>query len=114
MFLYLDSSALVKRYIERGIATSAISRVDEGIALARAARGNRLDALGARPRAVRRRLAGLWQGTRYRQPSHSRRETRLEARGCGHTMPYSSQHDPGRQKRLHCAPSSPFGDNHCE
>ena len=62
MFLYLDSSALVKRYIDEphsedvarlidetsGIMTSAISRVEVGSALARAARGNRLDAEGAR------------------------------------------------------------------
>ena len=62
MFLYLDSSALVKRYIDEAhseavaqlldetvaIATSAISRVEVGAALARAARGNRLDAHGAR------------------------------------------------------------------
>ena len=62
MFLYLDSSALVKRYIDEphseavarlldqtfAIGTSAISRVEVGAALARAARGNRLDADGAR------------------------------------------------------------------
>ena len=62
MFLYLDSSALVKRYIDEphseevadlmdeafAIGTSAISRVEVGAALARAARGNRLDAEGAR------------------------------------------------------------------
>ena len=63
MFLYLDSSALVKRYIDEShseavahlmddeplaIGTSAISRVEVGAALARAARGNRLDAEGAR------------------------------------------------------------------
>ena len=64
MFLYLDSSALVKRYIEEphseevahlmdetlAIGTSAISRVEVGAALARAARGNRLDAEEARER----------------------------------------------------------------
>ena len=58
MFLYLDSSALVKRYIDEphseevahlmdetlAIGTSAISRVEVGAALARAARENRLDA----------------------------------------------------------------------
>ena len=57
MLLYLDSSALVKRYIDEAhseavarlldetvaIATSAISRVEVGAALARAARGNRLN-----------------------------------------------------------------------
>ena len=62
MFLYLDSSALVKRYIDEprseavahlldqtlAIGTSAISRVEVGAALARAARGNRLAADGAR------------------------------------------------------------------
>jgi predicted nucleic acid-binding protein len=62
MFLHLDSSALVKRYIHEphseevahlmdetlAIGTSAISRVEVGAALARAARGNRLDAEGAR------------------------------------------------------------------
>ena len=62
MFLHLDSSALVKRYIDEphseevahlmdetlAIGTSAISRVEVGAALARAARGNRLDAEGAR------------------------------------------------------------------
>ena len=62
MFLYLDSSALVKRYIDEAhseavvrlldetvaIATSAISRVEVGAALARATRGNRLDAHAAR------------------------------------------------------------------
>lgn len=62
MFLYLDSSALVKRYIDEphseeiaqllnetlAIGTSAISRVEVGAALARAARGNRLDAEEAR------------------------------------------------------------------
>ena len=62
MFLYLDSSALVKRYIDEphsqevahlmdealAIGTSAISRVEVGAALARAARGDRLDAEGAR------------------------------------------------------------------
>ena len=62
MFLYLDSSALVKCYIDEphsedvsrlidetsAIMTSAISRVEVGSALARAARGNRLDAKGAR------------------------------------------------------------------
>ncbi len=62
MFLYLDSSALVKRYIDEphseavahlmdetlAVGTSAISRVEVGAALARAARGNRLDADGAR------------------------------------------------------------------
>ena len=62
MFLYLDSSALVKRYIDErhseevadlmdetvAIGTSAISRVEVGAALARAARGNRLDAEWAR------------------------------------------------------------------
>ena len=62
MFLYLDSSALVKRYVDEphseevahlmdetlAIGTSAISRVEVGAALARAARGNRLDAEGAR------------------------------------------------------------------
>ena len=61
MFLYLDSSALVKRYIDEphsdevtglmdqalAIGTSAISRVEVAAALARAARGNRLDAEGA-------------------------------------------------------------------
>ena len=62
MVLYLDSSALVKRYIDEAhseavvhlldetvaITTPAISRVEVGAALARAARGNRLDAHGAR------------------------------------------------------------------
>ena len=62
MFLYLDSSALVKRYVDEphseavghlmdealAIGTSAISRVEVGAALARAARGNRLDTEGAR------------------------------------------------------------------
>ena len=62
MFLYLDSSALVKCYIDEphsdevthlmdqtlAIGTSAISRVEIGAALARAARANRLDAAGAR------------------------------------------------------------------
>ena len=62
MFLYLDSSALAKRYIDEphstevahlmdetlAIGTSAISRVEVGAALARAARENRLDAEGAR------------------------------------------------------------------
>ena len=62
MFLYLDSSALVKRYIDEphseevarlmdetlAIGTSAISRVEVGAALARAARRDRLDAEGAR------------------------------------------------------------------
>ena len=62
MFLYLDSSALVKRYVDEphseevvdlmdealAIGTSAISRVEVGAALARAARGNRLDAEGER------------------------------------------------------------------
>ena len=62
MFLYLDSSALVKRYIDEphsdevthlmdqtlAIGTSAISRVEVGAALARAARANRLGAAGAR------------------------------------------------------------------
>lgn len=62
MFLYLESSALVKRYIDEthsgevahlmdgtsAILTSAISRVEVGAALSRAARGNRLDAEGAR------------------------------------------------------------------
>ena len=62
MFLYLDSSALVKRYIDEphsedvahlidealAIGTSAISRVEVGAALARAARENRIDAEGAR------------------------------------------------------------------
>ena len=61
MFLYLDSSALVKRYVDEphseevallmdealAIGTSAISRVEVGAALVRAARGNRLDAEGA-------------------------------------------------------------------
>lgn len=62
MFLYLDSSALVKRYVDEphseevarlmdealAMGTSAISRVEVGAALARAARRNRLDAEGAR------------------------------------------------------------------
>ena len=62
MVLYLDSSALVKRYIHEAhseavarlldetvaIATAAISRVEVVAALARAARGNRLDAHEAR------------------------------------------------------------------
>ena len=62
MLLYLDSSALVKRYIDEAhseavarlldetvaIATSAISRVEVGAALARAARGNRLNPHAAR------------------------------------------------------------------
>ena len=62
MFLDLDSSALVKRYIDEphsdevthlmdqtlAIGTSAISRVEIGAALARAARAHRLDADGAR------------------------------------------------------------------
>ena len=62
MFLYLDSSALVKRNVDEphseqvadlmdealAIGTSAIGRVEVGAALARAARGNRLDAEGAR------------------------------------------------------------------
>ena len=62
MFLYLDSSALVKCYVDEphsdevthlmdqtpAIGTSAISRVEVGAALARAARANRLDAAGAR------------------------------------------------------------------
>ena len=62
MFLYFDSSALVKRYVDEphseavghlmdealAIGTSAISRVEVGAALARAARANRLDAAGAR------------------------------------------------------------------
>ena len=76
MLLYLDSSALVKRYIDEAhseavarlldetvaIATSAISRVEVGAALARAARGNRLNPQRGSPGpgAVRRRLAGLW------------------------------------------------------
>ena len=72
MFLYLDSSALVKRYIDElhseavahlmddtlAIGTSAISRVEVGAALARAARGNRLDAEGAR--AAREQFADDW------------------------------------------------------
>ena len=98
-FLYLDSSALVKRYVDEphseevadltdetlAVGTSAISRVEVGAALARAARGNRLDAEGGSPSpgAVRRRLAGFRQGTRYRQAPRSRRETRLEARAAG-------------------------------
>ena len=72
MFLYLDSSALVKRYIDEphseavahlmdetlAIGTSAISRVEVGAALARAARGNRLDAEGAR--GAREQFAEDW------------------------------------------------------
>ena len=72
MFLYLDSSALVKRYIDEphseevahlmdetlAIGTSAISRVEVGAALARAARGKRLDAEGAR--GAQEQLAEDW------------------------------------------------------
>ena len=72
MFLYLDSSALVKRYIDEphseavahlmdetlAVGTSAISRVEVGAALARAARGDRLDAEGAR--GAREQFADDW------------------------------------------------------
>ena len=72
MFLYLDSSALVKRYIEEphseavahlmdqtlAVGTSAISRVEVGAALARAARGDRLHAEGAR--GAREQFADDW------------------------------------------------------
>ena len=72
MFLYLDSSALVKRYIDEphseavahlmdetlAVGTSAISRVEVGAALARAARGDRLDAEGAH--GAREQFADDW------------------------------------------------------
>ena len=72
MFLYLDSSALVKLYIDEphseevahmmdetlAIGTSAISRVEVGAALARAARGNRLDAEAVR--GAREQFAEDW------------------------------------------------------
>ncbi len=96
MFLYLDSSALVKRYVDEphseavghlmdealAIGTSAISRVEVGAALARA--GPRKPTRHRRgspsPEAVRGRLAGLRQGARYGQAPHSSRGARLEAR----------------------------------
>lgn len=73
MFLYLDSSALVKRYIDEphseavadlmdddtlAVATSALSRVEVGAALARAERGDRLDAEGAH--GAREQFAEDW------------------------------------------------------
>ena len=103
MFLYLDSSALVKRYVDEphseevahlmdetlAIGTSAISRVEVGAALARAARGNRLDAEGAR--RAQEQFAEDWPDfgkvpvTDRLAPRNSPGST-----GCGHTMPYSS------------------------
>ena len=106
MFLYLDSSALVKRYVDEphseavahlmdetlAIGTSAISRVEIGAALARAARGNRLDAEGARgsPGAVRRRLAGTLARCPLRTGSSLAPRDSPGSTGYGHTMPYSS------------------------
>ena len=100
MFLYLDSSALVKRYIDEphseavahlmddtlAIGTSAISRVEVGAALARAARGNRLDAEGAR--GAQEQFAEDWPDfgrTARSPPSYARRRSRTSTRApCSH------------------------------
>ena len=91
MFLYLDSSALVKRYIDEphseavahlmddtlAIGTSAISRVEVGAALARAARGNRLDAEGAR--GAQEQFAEDWPD--FGRTARSRPRMRGDAHG---------------------------------
>ena len=108
-FLYLDSSALVKRFIDEphseavahlmdetlAIGTSAISRVEVGAALARAARGNRLD-------ADREQFADDWPDfgkvlvtDRLLAPRNSPGST-----GCGHTLPYSLQPPSSARKTL--------------
>ena len=106
MFLYLDSSALVKRYIDEShseavahlmddeplaIGTSAISRVEVGAALARAARKNRLDAEGAR--GAQEQFAEDWPDLgKVPLTDHSSLGPRNlpGSTGCGPTMPYSS------------------------
>ena len=104
MFLYLDSSALVKRYVDEphseavahlmdetlAIGTSAISRVEIGAALARAARGNRLDAEGlAEPRSSSQKTGRTLARCPLRTGSSLAPRDSPGSTGYGHTMPYS-------------------------